>query len=353
MRIEHLHVQHFRNITDAAVQPAGLTVFLGDNGQGKTNLLEAIYFLQTLTSFRGERRAGLIQHKKPASLLQQSADLDGRKVKAVVSIEPTAIGALVDHTRLKSTAEYRRHFPAVYFAPENLEIVDQSPTLRRNYFDGLFAAVDREYETYLKAYRKAVLTRRVCILQNKTDLLSVANSAVASAGEQLFRRKVALVRDLLKFWMPVFPKPLFMRLKPSVDPKGGYTKELLARIANIPTPALPAGPHKDDYVFYVTNEPAKGYASRGEKRQLVLTLKMAEVAFLESKLERRSDAAGAGRAVLVLDDPFSELDPAAREWLIKAIPSRQTFLSAADPKLLPRDLGVASRRYLVRRGALS
>lgn len=353
MRIEGLHIQAFRNLPDAAVAPGALTVFFGDNGQGKTNLLEAIYFLQTLTSFRGERRAGLIQHRKPASLLQQAADLEGRTVKSAVRIEPGAIGALVDHTRPRSTAEYRRNFPAVYFAPENLDLVDKSPGLRRRYFDGLFAAADLEYETHIKAYRKAAHMRRVCILQNKTDLLGAVNAALAAAGELLFRRKVVLVRDLLKFWQPVFPKPLFLRLKPSVDPAGGYAKELLTRISGVATPGLPVGPHRDDYVFYVTNEPAKGYASRGEKRQLVLTLKMAEVAFLEARLGARSDCPGAGRAVLVLDDPFSELDPAAREWLAKAIPARQTFLSTPDPALLPVKLEVEQRRYLVRRGALS
>ncbi len=327
---------------------SGINLVYGENGAGKTNVLEGVYYLQGLNSFRGARRGDLIQHGQSFAILQQSVDTQEGVKSAVIRIDVRGVGALVNSRRPPSYADYRHQFPAIYFSPENYNLVDGSPALRRQYLDTLFSAADPDYAQRLRTYRRILLHRKAAIKRQPSSsaLLTAIHHQVALSAERLTNRKMALFSRFKKAFSGQEESPCGLQLKMAFYPKVSYREEMFQRLQKEFTGmAVPIGPHRDELEFTFQGKSARAFASRGQKRLLLFQLKLAELAFLEARTEEE--------AILVLDDPFSELDERGVSRLKDILRTRQAFLSALTPDALPKSIDVPVATFHISSGVLS
>lgn len=353
MRLLALELQNYRNIAGASITPGQeLTVICGNNGQGKTNLLEAVWLLTGGKSFRGGKDAELVRHGESfavleAKTLSQPAEQDKtepepRSVRMTVGTpEASRPGRYVSVNGAppKRAATLAGSFPAVVFAPGHLSLVKGAPEGRRRFLD---AALCQLYPGYLNVYRRyvRVLQQKNALLrrpageagapsfEEKCALLEVLNAELAAHGEELRCRRLEYISLIAPIactnYAELSNNAEHMSLSYASQFEAGGLAELLR--AQMPTELRAGqslfGPHREDIELKLDGQPAKVYASQGQQRSVVLSLKMAE-------------AAAAARItgehpVLLLDDVLSELDDSRQKYLLTRMREKQTFVTSCD-----------------------
>jgi DNA replication and repair protein RecF len=360
--VEHVSLTDFRSY--AAVELAlqrGVTTFLGRNGQGKTNLVEAICLVATLGSHRVATTAPLVRAGAATAVIRTRIVRDDRPVLVELELVPgRAIRARLNRSPLPRAREVLGALRAVLFAPEDLAIVKGDPAERRAFLDDLLVARAPRYAAVRAQYDR-VLRQRTALLKSAAgarragDLstLDAWDLHLAGAGAELLAGRLELV-DVLR---PLVDKayaavsqergPTGMEYRSSLPGEAVLTPnrpalaeviqaELLrARPAELERGVSLVGPHRDELLLSVGGLPARGYASHGECWSLTLALRLAAHELL------RSD--GAGELVLVLDDVFAELDVDRRARLAElAAQAEQVLVTAAVPDDVPAVLRGAS-----------
>jgi DNA replication and repair protein RecF len=317
VRLVTLAVREFRNMAhaDLAFPPAGVVV-VGDNGQGKTNLLEAIAYLGTLRSVRNARDRDLVRHGAAASHLRGC--VDGATTRAIgigiervsgrkrISIDGVAIPRQVDALGV---------LPSVSWAPSDVTLVAGGPAERRRYLDVMLALSSRAYVTALRRYR-AALERRNATLR-EVIRRGRGQGAVASWEPALAEHGAALVHAR-RAWVEEH-RAEFARLCAEIGERATALLEYEGDAANASDPAetittllrrerahdvqrgvTSVGPHRDDLGITLDARDARTFGSAGQQRTAAIALRLLEARTL------RAD--GRGHPVLLLDDPFAELD---------------------------------------------
>ena len=294
MRLLSLEVTNYRNIASASLTPGReLTVICGNNGQGKTNLLEAIWLLTGGKSFRGGKDAELVRRGEPFAVLEastlraqqeeQEPDEPNRVRLTVGTPDSQRPGryASVNGAAPRRAAGLAGSFPAVVFDPGHLSLVKGAPEGRRKFLD---AALCQLYPGYLTVYR-----RYLRALQQKNALLRRS-----PAGQE----------------------------RPYAEP-GGLAALLKARQnEEVRAGQSLCGPHREDLELLLDGQPARVFASQGQQRSVVLSLKMAEAA--------AAAAITGEHPVLLLDDVLSELDDGRKQYLLTRMREKQTFVTSCD-----------------------
>ena len=351
MRLLSLEVTNYRNIASARLEPGReLTVICGNNGQGKTNLLEAIWLLTGGKSFRGGKDAELVRRGETFAVLEavtqrtrqedQEPDDPARVRITVGTPDAPRPGryASVNGVAPKRAAGLAGSFPAVVFDPGHLSLVKGAPEGRRRFLD---AALCQLYPGYLATYRRyvRVLQQKNALLRHsatgqerpyaeKCALLEVLNVELAAQGEVLQQRR----RDYLALLGPLAcanyqelshgAERMSIRYAAQFAPGG--LADLLKQRQNEELRAGQSlcGVHREDLELLLDDQPARVFASQGQQRSVVLSLKMAE-------------AAAAARItgehpVLLLDDVLSELDEGRKQYLLTRMKEKQTFVTSCD-----------------------
>jgi DNA replication and repair protein RecF len=353
-----------------ALEP-GVTAFVGPNGQGKTNLVEAAGYLATLGSHRVALDAPLVRAGAECAVVRGAVSRDGREVLIEVEITPgKANRARLGGAPVARPREILGTLRTVLFAPEDLAIVKGDPSERRRFLDDLlvaryprFAAVRADYDRVLKQRNALLKSAGAARRQGGSALrtLDVWDAHLATAGAALLAGRHELVdalRPLLdKAYSTVSsgggPASVEYRSSLPDDVAASTDRELLAAalssaVATMRDQELDrgitlVGPHRDDMMLSLRELPAKGYASHGESWSLALALRLASYDLL------RSDG---GEPVLVLDDVFAELDDARRGQLAELVaPAEQVLVTAAVAADVPAALSGA--RYDVTAGAVT
>ena len=348
MRLLSLEVQNYRNIASASLTPGReLTVICGNNGQGKTNLLEAIWLLTGGKSFRGGKDAELVRRGEPFAVLEASTLRAQQEPEEPNHIRMT-IGtpdsprpgrtASVNGAPPKRAASLAGSFPAVVFDPGHLSLVKGAPDGRRKFLD---AALCQLYPGYLALYRRYVralrqknaLLRRSLIgkerpYAEKAALLEVLNTELAMQGEAIQHRRRAYLAKLSPLACANYAElsrgaeRLELRYAAQFEP-GGLADLLRARQAEeLRAGQSLCGPHREDLELLLDGQPAKVFASQGQQRSVVLSLKMAEAAAAASITGEHP--------VLLLDDVLSELDDGRKQYLLTRMREKQTFVTSCD-----------------------
>jgi DNA replication and repair protein RecF len=381
MHVRHLTVSDFRSwvSADVAFDP-GPTVLVGANGQGKTNLVEALGYLSTLGSHRVSSDAPLVRAGAERAVIQSAIVADGRELRVEIEIVPgKANRGKLNGSPVSRPRELLGALRTVLFAPEDLAIVRGDPGERRRFLDDLIVArtpwlagVRSDYERVLKQ-RAALLKSAGAARRNSGsgDLrtLDVWDGHLAEHGSQVLWARLAAVRALRPHagaaYAQVAPTSAALTL--------GYATSLAASLPElaepdaVPEPAVleaallaelakarPAelergvnlvGPHRDDLELGIGELPIRGYASHGEGWSAALSLRLGSYDLL------RSDALPGGDPVLILDDVFAELDGDRREQLaLVASKAEQAVVTAAVAGDVPEQLQGA--RYDVHEGAV-
>jgi len=361
MYLATLSLVEFRSyeIADVALD-AGVTVFAGPNGQGKTNLIEAIGYLASQTSHRVAIDAPLVRSGAPRAVIRGEIVRDGRTLLVELEINPgKANRARLNRTTLPRAREALGALRTVLFAPEDIALVKGDPSDRRRYLDDLlvaraprFAGVRHDYERILKQRNALLKTAATARRGGRSvaDLrtLDVWDGHLARTGAELLAARLELVESI---------RPLVDKTYESVAPGGGpavleYRSSLPAESAALTDRALLEaalvaamaaaradeiergvslhGPHRDDLLLKLGSLPARGYASHGEAWALALALRLAAYELL------RSDG---GEPVLILDDVFAELDTDRRGRLAELVGrAEQVLITAAVPADIPERL---------------
>lgn len=368
MRLARLEIQDFRNLARASVAPAArTTVLVGENGQGKTNVLEAVYLLCTLRPLRAARLAELVRFGASRSLVSGDFDGPGGLRRAAVQVEAGGRTAFLDGKPLGSDlglGDYFGGLAAVCFSPDDLLLVKGAPELRRRFLDraafNRWPAVLAEARQYLRALR----ARNGALRLAGADVESSFRGPLVRAGARLLVRRRDLAAELAPRLAAAFAEisgPGAPRAHLAYRPASGMRvegseAEIAARLSEILALRLErdrhkgytsAGPHMDDLVLSLDERGARPYGSQGQQRALVLALKVGEIENLRACLGRPP--------LLLLDDVSSELDPAKNRYLLDYL-SRlpgQAILTTTDRRLLEPAAGPDAAFYGVVGGALS
>ena len=372
MIVTHLNLTDFRNYETVDVGlVTGANVFVGSNGQGKTNLVEALGFLSTLGSHRVSTDHAMIRAGQDAAIVRARLEHSDRQILAEVQINRTGANrAQINRSAIK-TRDLPRYFSSILFAPEDLALVRGEPSGRRRFMDELLVqrfprltGVMVDYERILKQRNSLLKSARASGLrENGLSTLEIWDDRLVEFGSELIQARSALIAELLPEVKAAYSaiagadhraslaSYLSILASDTADEstieqnavRGGALdldeisknfRAALARLrrAEIDRGITLAGPHRDDLVLELNDLPARGYASHGESWSFALSLKLAAAAVL-----RRESSTG--DPVLILDDVFAELDESRRGRLAAAIDGfEQVLITAAVLDDVPAEL---------------
>ena len=378
MHVRALAVADYRNYRAADLELGpGVTVLLGRNGQGKTNLVEALGYLATLSSHRVATDAPLVRAGAAQALVRADVVRDGRSTLVEVEITPgKANRARLNRTPVPRAREVLGVLRTVLFAPEDLSLVRGDPSERRRFLDDLLvmraprlAGVRADYDRVLKQ-RNALLRSASAARRGGAGAADVArtlevwDSHLVGVGAELVAARLALLADLGPHLAESYEGlagagPQATAVYVSALQRAGEPEPMphdRGQIAEVLTAALEArrkeelergvtlvGPHRDEVLLSLGDLPAKGYASHGESWSLALALRLASYRLLGH------DSGPGGTPVLVLDDVFAELDTQRRDHLAAVVRgAEQTVVTAAVGADVPA--GLADREVAIEAG---
>lgn len=329
----------------------GTIVFLGENGVGKTNVIEAFSLLSLSRSCKGSDEAELVQWDQPFYRLTADTTADDgtvRRLEVVSEITPRKRKALFVNDVRTPAASFVGITPSVTFLPQDLLLFSGPPAERRRFLDQLLSQVSPEYLTALARYQQ-VLQQRNALLRTLAEtngdrsVLDVWDRELARAGSVITRLRLELIetfllsfhdelRQLGETWNTV---ALQYDRKTQAHAEGEIEEEFMrilrtGRDRDIVVQATLAGPHREDWRMLVDGRDLPSVASRGQERTAVLALLLLQVSYMQLK---RGET-----PVLLLDDAFSELDDRHQRLLLDSIPGAQVFLTALrlPPQAQPR-----------------
>lgn len=324
MRIRSLHLRDFRNIAGAHVDLDAPAVFIaGANGQGKTNLLEALGLLAALRSFRaGDRRALIRWGAEEAGLrVELEHDTQG-ETEVAMTLRSGSLAVTVDGERVERLSGFLGLFPVVAFTSQDIQVLRGPPQGRRQFMDLSFSMVDAGYLEALRRYHGA-LRERNRLLKNRAgrSVLAAFEAVLIPEGGRLMAKREEGLRhfaqELEKAYAHIAPGGEGAELIYRPDVRGGDGEALRAalegareRDATMGTTTV--GPHRDDFALRLFDRRAREYGSEGQQRGLVLALRLAQAQWF--------GAHTGVRPVILADDILGELDPARRERFWGALP---------------------------------
>ena len=377
MHVSALSLTDFRSWTqlDLELTP-GPTALVGSNGQGKTNIVEALLYVATLGSHRVALDAPLVRQGAERAIIRVRVERDERSMLVELELNPgKANRARINRGAVPRAREVLGLLRTVLFAPEDLNLVKGDPSARRTFLDDLLVArtprlagVRSDYERILKQrnalLKTAFLARRSgggTGTSNAARTLDVWDAHLAQTGAELLSARLALVDELLPLADVAYREvskgqgDLVMAYRsslgegmPASQDREVLTAALLSELARVRQNEVDrgvslVGPHRDELVLTLGSLPVKGYASHGESWSVALALRLASYELLKSD---------GGEPVLVLDDVFAELDTGRRERLANLVQhAGQVLVTAAVPGDVPEQL--LGGRYDVHDGTVT
>ena len=340
--LARLELRAFRNYELAELEPApGLTVVTGGNGEGKTNLLEAVAWLATLSSFRGAPSEALVREGEERAVLRASVvrtEPDGGARTTLVEAELTRTGrdrVLVNRSPLKRSRDLLGTLRTTVFSPDDLALVKGGPGERRRFLDDLLVACAPRHAA-TRADLERVLRQRGALLRSSggratpdvVTTLDVWDAKLTEVGEALGRARARLVERLSPLVSSAHAAvagggagEVALGYAPAWQQQGLATALATARTEDLRRGVSTIGPHRDDLDVSLDGRPARTHASQGEQRSLALALRLAGHHLV-------AEVTGTW-PVLLLDDVFSELDVARAAALLRALPAGQVLLTTA------------------------
>ena len=360
MLITNLNLNNYRSYTtlDLSLDP-GVSIFVGKNGEGKTNIAEAVLYLTFLSSHRASGNTPLIKLGNQSAYIRAKVKYPEREILVELEINgDKANRAKVNQNQVRSQKEIFGIVQTIYFSPEDLDIVRGDPSERRRFIDQLLTLRSPRIAGVISDYERAVKQRNSLLkTRASADALNPWDKQVAELGGELITLRMLALDELKPIFNQVYKdisdtKPAEIVYKSSIENptlnQGENSEKIMERLVNNRGTELDrgltlTGPHRDDLLLILGDHTVKGYASHGESWSIALSLKLATYNLL--KLDGLSP-------ILILDDVFSELDEERREHLAAIAQSaEQTIITVAVDGDLPKSL--TGDKYLVKSGSVS
>jgi len=343
--VSKLRLNAFRNFKTKLLEFSdGVSVIIGPNASGKTNILESIFLLSTGKSFRAHLEEEMVNYDTDISRIKGRTKSDGEindleviLTRGLIDIgksapEKVARKRLMLNGVAKRLVDFAGNFRVALFGPWDLDLVTESPSLRRKFLDTVLSQVDREYRRASLSYEKGLRQRNKLLLRIREEGLSRSqllfwDRLLVKNGDYIAHAReefIGFINATSEFDDQSFSLE-YDKSAISEARLEQYAEEEVAAATTL------VGPHRDDVIFQIRVAKAENrnlatYGSRGEQRMGVLWLKLAELAFVEAKTGERP--------TLLLDDIFSELDHKHREIVVKVAQNQQTLITTADPHFI-------------------
>ena len=343
MIIEGIKLINFRNYNNLSVLfNPNINIMIGRNAQGKTNLLEAIYICSTGRSFRTSRDREIIKFEKGEAYVGANLKVGELEKWTEIKLHREKSKRIkVNKIELKSYKELNTGLKVVVFSPEDLKLIKEGPNLRRSYLDSSISQLKPLYYYNLNRYYKILIQRNnllksIRYKSNLPDLIEVFDIQMARFGSLIILERESYINRLLieaKINHNVITKNMeildiqYLRSiedgKSLIEIETCFLKILKeSRKKDIETGTTNKGPHRDDFAISINGKDSKTYASQGQQRSIVLTLKLSEVEMIKKDTGYNP--------ILLLDDVYSELDEERRIHLTKLFSKMQTFITLTD-----------------------
>lgn len=354
MYIKNLQLINYRNYDNLSIKLCpNVNVFIGDNAQGKTNVIESIYYCGFAKSHRTNKDKELIEWNKDRAFIRLDVHKDrldkiidvnilkdGKKAISINSIKISKIGELIGT------------FNVVMFSPEDLKIVKESPGIRRRFLDMELSQLNKRYYHNLVQYNK-VLHERNLILKSRNvneEMLDIYDIQLAQYGENIIKTRLKYIEQLNKYSKDIHKeitsgkeeiKFKYISTVRDLDNIKDSMIKLLEhnRKKDIDKRATSIGPHRDDFNIYLNNIDAKIYGSQGQQRTSVLTIKFASLKIIKEITGEYP--------VLLLDDVLSELDFNRKRYVLTSIKHIQTVITCTGIEDLTSYLDERSKVFRV------
>ncbi|MFH1012135.1 MAG: DNA replication/repair protein RecF [Candidatus Peregrinibacteria bacterium] len=358
MRLKQLSIKGFRNLNDTSLTFDGKTplfAFVGSNGQGKTNLLEAIYLCDLSKSFRAHGNTDLVAFDKDFARIEATVEGGEADLLEVIIERSPSRKTLKMNGVVKKVMEFIGNLPTVFFSPDDMAMIHSAPSMRRRYLDILLSQVDREYLETLLSYHQAIRHRNTLLKQirekrGKPDELDFWDEKIAALGMTLITKRRTMIASLNPIAESHYrgisqsKDELVVGYETSVEPEKFAEKLAALRERDMMNGLTSLGPHRDDLAFSCNGHDMATFASRGEWRSLILSLKFSEVDLLREHLKTEP--------LLLLDDVFSELDDLRQKYLVSGLKGVQTFVTTTHVEFL-EGIDVAKKVYKVENGEVT
>lgn len=348
MRLASLQVENCRNIRHAAIIPdPELTVIAGQNGQGKTNLLETIWLLTGSKSFRGSKDFELVRRDCDFGRIIGECHSAAKESRIEIRIAGEDSGkkgrsALINGVEYGRATAIAGSFTAVVFDPGHLSLIKGGPEGRRKFLDAALCQLYPGYIGILRRFSRAVsqknsLLKKYYQTADADSILDVFDNEIAHSGEEISRRRAEYLNfagpAAENFYAEISDKAeeLQIRYERKYDP--GSLEETLKKKRHMDIRAgfSTCGPQREDFEARLDGESARAYGSQGQQRSIVLSLKLAEAAMAKE--------VSGEHPVLLLDDVLSELDEVRQAYLLSRIHGKQSFVTTCDPAAFDRTAG--------------
>ncbi len=344
MKIEHIKLTNFRNYDELELDfNPNINIIVGNNGQGKTNILESIYVLSLSKSNRDGYDSDMIKFEKE-SLSLEGKIIDNDLIKKLrVDITPYKKRVFINNKEIHKIKDYISNFCVISFVPTDLDIIKGSPSVRRNLLNIDISQLYNNYITYLNEYNKIIKIRndylKKLYINNNSDFryLDVINEKMIEKADKIYEYRFKFIEEINKNIADIYKKitgldgltikydnTLGLDSYDKEKIKETYLKKLKKHLNQEMMQGISLiGPHRDDFTFYLDNVDMKVYSSQGQQRMAIIAFKISELSYYKKII--------GSYPVLLLDDIFSEIDIKKRNKIINFLKKDiQTIITTTD-----------------------
>ena len=332
MKINQLELSEFRNYKSLSVAfDDSVNILFGDNAQGKTNVLEAIYLCGTTKSHKGSKDKEMIRLSSDEAHIRMMVEKAGIPHRIDMHLRKNkAKGVAIDGVPIKRSSELMGLLHIVFFSPEDLSMIKNGPGERRRFLDLELCQLDSSYLYHLSNYNRAAnqrnnLLKQISFQKELRDTVDIWDMQLVEHGSVLIDTRKRFVDELNELLPEIHGKlsggkeKLYVRYEPNVSVSEFGQKLAMNLDRDIVLKATGCGPHRDDISFYVGDRNLKLYGSQGQQRTAALSLKLAEIELVRKRIKESP--------VLLLDDVLSELDRNRQTYLLESITDLQTIVT--------------------------
>ena len=346
MKINNIYLENFRNFEELNVDFDDVNIIWGENAQGKTNLIEAIYLFTGAKSFRGAKDKQLVKLGEEKGLVKIEFEAGEREQNAKITLSERR-SIEINGVKNKNAADLGEQIKAVVFSPVHLSMIKDGPKERRNFIDGALCQLKSNYRKLLKEYARALQQRNTLLkdLQKNPELesmLYIWNENLVKSGAKIIFQRLKYIEALSPYVNDIFLGISSNREKieikyssdveyiADIEDIENKLRELLEenRLNDIINKITTKGPHRDDIDILINSSSARVYGSQGQQRSCVLALKLAEAQLLEKMTGIEP--------IALLDDVMSELDEGRQDYILNHIKGRQVFITCCDKNTILR-----------------
>ncbi len=332
MIIKSIELADYRNYDSLRMQfDRGTNILYGDNAQGKTNILEAIFVAATTKSHKGSKDSEIIQFGKEESHIRTYLEKEGIETRVDMHLRKSrSKGIAIDGQKIKKAADLLGLCNVVFFSPEDLGLIKNGPSERRRFVDMELCQLDSIYLYNLNHYNK-IINQRNKLLKDMyfnpdlKETLGIWDMQLVSFGSKIIELRRMFISQLNDIIYEIHKKlsggkeELSIQYEPNVEAKDFEQKLKTSREKDIKAKMTSAGPHRDDFSFLIGDVDIRKYGSQGQQRTAALSLKLSEIELVK-KIAKDTP-------ILLLDDVLSELDSNRQNYLLNNIRDIQTIIT--------------------------